>query len=93
MINRQFFTAGTAIAVLTHKRITLKDIATAECHNVVRRLVVVRQSDDFRNLQTQPLSLDDWFVICRLKKGPFVPVVLLETVGVDDPSGFIPDFD
>ena len=93
VVNRQFFTAWTTIAVLTHERITLKDIATAECHNVVRRLVVVRQRDDFRDLQTQPLSLNKSFAIYRLKKRPFAPVVLQETVGVHDPSGFIPDFD
>jgi hypothetical protein len=86
VVNRQFFTAWTTIAVLTHERITLKDIATAECHYVVRRLVVVRQSNDFRDLQTQPLSLNESFVICRLKKRPFVPVVLQETIGIDDPS-------
>lgn len=84
MINRQFFTARTTSTVLAHKCITFKDIATTEGDNIVWRLVVVRQRDNLRHPQSQPLRLDDGFVICRLQFGPFVPAMLQKTIGIDD---------
>ena len=93
VIDGQLFASWTAAAVLTHKLVTLEHVAATESHHIVRRFVVMRQRDDFRHFEPQPLSLDDGFATVRNQLGPFVPGMLQKAFGVDDSCGLVPHLD
>ena len=93
MVDCQFFTAGLATAILAHKTVALEDIAPTECHNLDRKSIIARERDDFRDFQGQPLSADDRITVCRTKAGPVFPPINLKIGWIDNPSGFIPNFD
>ena len=91
MVDRQFFTARPTTAVLTREVVTLKNISTAERNDVRWLSIVVRQSNNFRNLKSQPLRLDAEFLFVWFEQRPVIPGVLLKVGGVNDPSRLIPD--
>lgn len=93
MIDGQFFTAGATAAVLTHKSITLKHIATAECHDAYWQAIIASECDDLWNSQAHPLRADDGVSFGRCQLGPVFPGVQLKTGGVNNSSRLVPDLD
>ena len=92
MVDRQFFTAGFASAILTHKVVAFEHVASTECDNLYGKSVITSQRDDFRNFQCQPLRADDGITISRANPSLVFPAIDLEVRGIDDPSGFVPHF-
>ena len=93
MVNRQFFTARLATAILAHKTVAFEHIAATECHNLNRKSIVARERDHFWDFQCQPLCPDDWIAIGRTKVGPVFPAIKLKIGRIDNPGGFVPNFD
>ncbi len=93
MVDRQFFAAGLATAILAHEAISLEYVAPTECYDLDRKSIVARERDDFRNFQCQPLCPDDRIAFGWTNSGPVFPAVNLEIGWIDDPSGFVPNLD
>jgi len=93
MVDCQFFTARLATAILAHKTVAFEHIAPTECHNPDRKSIIARERDDFRDFQSQPLGPDDRITVCRTKARPVLPAINLKTGWIDNPSGFVPNFD
>ena len=93
MVDRQLFTARLAATVLAHKTVPFEHVAPTECDNLDRKSIIASQRDDFRDFQSQPLSPDDRITVGGTKAGPVFPAINLKTGWIDNPSGFVPDFD
>ncbi len=93
VVDRQFFGAGLAAAILAGGVVPFEQVAPAERHGLVPRLIVAGQGQDFRHPEMEPHGPDEGLAFLGPELGPIRPVVKLEIVRVDHAGGLVPQHD
>ena len=91
MVNRQRVILRLATAVLTHKLITLEQIASTESDTCIGQPIVTGQRDDFRDAYLLRYRLDERLIVFWLKHQPVAPVVQLIVARINDSRAFAED--